>query len=32
MIKINHTVNLVAEIDEHSAPDYVISALATMVS
>jgi hypothetical protein len=30
MIKINHTINLVAEIDEHKAPDYVISALATM--
>jgi hypothetical protein len=30
MIKINHTINLVAEIDEHKAPDYVITALATM--
>ena len=30
MITISHTVNLIAEIDEHKAPDYVISALATM--
>ena len=30
MIEINHTVNLVAQIDEHKAPDYLISALATM--
>jgi hypothetical protein len=30
MITISHTVNLIAEIDEHNAPDYVISALATM--
>ena len=30
MITISHTVNLIAEIDEHKAPDYVISALATV--
>lgn len=30
MIKLNHTINLVAEIDEHKAPDYVITALAEM--